>query len=496
VRRIGAIGSLGLALGATALAVVLAIERFPRGIAVLACLLVALVAGWAALRSEGTRRLLAAALVTAALIATVVLLVVLGGLLLDLVVVVAFALAVALARVAFKVHVDLPEAPPPRRPVLFFNPRSGGGKATRFHLVEEPRRRGITPIELGPGEDLRDLVAGAIEDGADALAMAGGDGSQAIVAEFAAARNLPYACIPAGTRNHFALDLGVDRDDVVGSLDAFVDGGERRVDLAEVNGHVFVNNVSIGLYADAVQRPEYRDAKIRTLLQMAPAGLESSGSGADLRWRGPDGTEGRDAVALLVSNNVYRLGATIGSGTRPRLDQGVLGLAAAVATPAAGGRVPVVVLRQWQRRTFAIEADGPVAAGIDGEAVTLTPPIRFDSRPAALTVRIAVAHPGASPSTEVPQGLAPTVAKWVRIAIGGDRAAVDDPGKTREESSDEQFRGRETGDAQPRRGGDAAAADRQPAVGDGGGDQVRPRRDDVQGRDPGPDRVEGRAGDR
>ena len=85
--------------------------------------------------------------------------------------------------------------------------------------------------------------------------MAGGDGSQAIVAAIAAELDLPYACIPAGTRNHFALDLGVDRDDVVGALDAFVDGGrERRVDLAEVNGRVFVNNVSLGVYAEAVQR--------------------------------------------------------------------------------------------------------------------------------------------------------------------------------------------------------------------------------------------------
>ena len=140
--------------------------------------------------------------------------------------------------------------------------------------------------------------------------MAGGDGSQAIVAEIAAARGLPYACIPAGTRNHFALDLGVDRDDVVGGLDAFVDGGERRVDLAEVNGRVFVNNVSIGLYADAVQRPGYRDAKLRTLLEMAPGGARRRTAPATaLRWRGPDGTEGDAALALLVSNNVYRLGA-------------------------------------------------------------------------------------------------------------------------------------------------------------------------------------------
>lgn len=443
-----AIGSLGFAVGATVLAVVLAVERFPRGIAVLACLVIALVAGWFALRGEGTRRLLAAAVVSAALVATVLLLVLLGGLLLDLVVIAAFAVALALARAAFKVHVDLPRAPRPRRPVLFFNPRSGGGKAVRFHLVEEARRRGITPMELAPGDDLRALVEGALEDGADALAMAGGDGSQAIVAEFAAARGLPYACIPAGTRNHFALDLGVDRDDVVGSLDAFVEGGERRVDLATVNGRVFVNNVSIGLYADAVQQRGYRDAKLRTLLEMAPSTIAPEGAAPALRWHGADGSEGGDALALLVSNNVYRLGAAIGSGTRPRLDEGALGLAAAVATPAAGG-VPVVALRQWRRPSFEVDADGPVAAGIDGEAVMLAPPIRFDSRPGVLSVRIAAAHPGASPSTEVPRGLGPTLAKLVRIAIGADGDAPD-PDKSTKETPDGHVRGRETRDPQPR----------------------------------------------
>jgi diacylglycerol kinase family enzyme len=447
VRRLAAIGSLGFAAGAVALAVVLAIERFPRGIAVLACLVVALAAGWLALRNGGARRLLAAGVDVLALLGTGLLLVDLGNVLADLAVVVAFALAVSLARIAFRAQVELPPAPRPAQPVLFFNPRSGGGKASRFHLVEEARDRGIVPIELGRGEDLRELVEGAIEDGADALAMAGGDGSQAVVAGIAARRGLPYACVPAGTRNHFALDLGVDRDDVVGSLDAFVDGGERRVDLAEVNGRVFVNNVSIGIYGEAVQRPDYRDAKLRTLLQVAPEKLSPSDSEPALRWRGPDGEDGRDAVALLVSNNVYRLGAALGSGTRPHLDEGVLGIAAAEASGNGGG---VPALRQWDRPSFTVDGDDPLPVGIDGEAVTLAPPLEFASKPGALAVRIAPRHPGASPSTEVPRGLGSAVAKLVRIAVGGDRDAVDGRQNARKGSSDGHFRGRETRDPQPR----------------------------------------------
>ena len=207
----------------------------------------------------------------------------------DLLVVAGLLVSLAAARATLAVHVDLPDASAPRQPVLFFNPRSGGGKAERFALADEARARGIEPIELKPGEDLETLVRGAVDRGADALAMAGGDGSQAIVAAIAAERGLPYACVPAGTRNHFALDLGVDRDDVVGALDAFVDGGERTVDLAEVNGRVFVNNVSLGLYAEAVQREGYRDAKLRTLLDTVPDVLGPGGGELDMRWTGPGG---------------------------------------------------------------------------------------------------------------------------------------------------------------------------------------------------------------
>ncbi len=100
--------------------------------------------------------------------------------------------------------------------------------------------------------------------------MAGGDGSQALVATVADRRDIAHVCIPAGTRNHFALDLGLDRDDVVGALDAFTDGAERRIDLAQVNDRVFVNNASLGVYAKVVQSDAYRDAKLETWTGMLP----------------------------------------------------------------------------------------------------------------------------------------------------------------------------------------------------------------------------------
>jgi hypothetical protein len=249
--------------------------------------------------------------------------------------------------------------------------------------------------------------------------MAGGDGSQAIVAEIAAQHDLPYACIPAGTRNHFALDLGVDRDDVVGALDAFVDGGERRVDLGEVNGRVFVNNVSLGVYAEAVQRSGYREAKIRTLLEALPDALGPDADGGKLEWRGPGGEAHHTAAAILVSNNRYRLGKMVGSGTRPRMDAGVLGVtvvpAPADRDEAAGSGVP---WREWSAESFEVGADAPVAAGIDGEAATLDPPLRFRMHRGALRARIALQHPGASPSAAAPDGLSDAIRSLVLIAVG------------------------------------------------------------------------------
>ena len=130
----------------------------------------------------------------------------------------------------------------------------------------------------------------------------------------------------------------MDRDDVVGALDALVDGRERRVDLAQVNGRVFVNNVSLGFYAEAVQQEGYRDAKLRTFLAVAPADLGADPDAPSFRWRGADGEPGEGAVALLVSNDVYRLGTVIASGTRPRLDDGELGIAVLTAeAPARRG---------------------------------------------------------------------------------------------------------------------------------------------------------------
>ena len=425
-RRVAAIGALLLGLGGLALAVVVAVQEFPRGLIALACVAVAAARGLVrrsaprrrprrrpvrrrARRRRGDRAARRATACSRSWWSS------------------RRSRSAAPARGRRSVvRAHLPQAPAPQRPVLFFNPKSGGGKAERFSLATEARARGIEPIELGPPWDLEKLVRDAVAGGADGLAMAGGDGSQAIVAAIAAELDLPYACVPAGTRNHFALDLGVDRDDVVGALDAFVDGGERRVDLAEVNGRVFVNNVSLGLYADAVQRKGYRDAKLRTLLDTVPDVLGPDGSRARPALDGP----GRARAPTRAPRSWSRTTATgsAARSARARARGSTTGCSGSrssaprpVAATGAGSQRP---WREWTAPAFEVDADRPVPAGIDGEAVKLEPPLRFRIRPGVLRVRIARRHPGASPSAMLPEGLGPSVRALAGIAAGRDPASA------------------------------------------------------------------------
>ena len=299
-------------------------------------------------------------------------------------------------------------AVPARHGVLIMNLRSGGGKAERFDLVEECRRRGLEPVVLEPGDDLLRLARDAIDGGADVIGMAGGDGSQALVASVAAERDIPMVVVPAGTRNHLALDLGIDRDDVVGALDAFGDGVERRMDLGEVNGRVFVNNVSLGLYATVVQSPEYRDAKVNTVLAALPGMLGPGTEPMDLRYDDPDGVHHDGAHMIQVSNGPY--GRTMRTmGSRSSVDAGVLGVITLVlpddaaatrflAALSAGHPERYPGFHSWTTTSFSVGSGGPVMIGLDGETLQLEPPLGFTIRPEALRVRLARGAIGYSPA--------------------------------------------------------------------------------------------------
>jgi diacylglycerol kinase family enzyme len=246
---------------------------------------------------------------------------------------------------------------------------------------------------LEPEHDLGQLAAAAVDAGADVLGMAGGDGSLATVAAAAMSHDLPFVCIPAGTRNHFALDVGVLRHDLLGALAAFTSGVERRVDVAEVNDRIFLNNVSLGIYGDAVQMPEYRGDKLRVLLETARTVLGPGAAAAGIAVTDDVGRAHHDPAVILVSNNPYEL-AGAAPATRRRLDAGRLGVIV-LERPAIRPARPD---HAWTAPVLQIDASAALDAALDGEAVQLIPPLRFAVRRRALRVRIAAGHPGTSPS--------------------------------------------------------------------------------------------------
>ena len=236
-------------------------------------------------------------------------------------------------------------------------------------------------------------------DGADLLGVAGGDGTQALVAGIAAEYGLPFLVISAGTRNHFAMDLGLDRERPDTGLDALTDGVELCLDLGLIGGRTFVNNASFGAYAQVVQSPAYRDDKRGTTLQMLPE-LLSGERGPRLVVRIDDGVTIEAPKALLVSNNPYELGDLAGLGRRARLDTGALGVIAVTVDSVAqavellrGRRASGI--RRFVAQEVLIDADADqIPVGIDGEAVMMTTPVRCSIRPLALRVRVPRERPG------------------------------------------------------------------------------------------------------
>ncbi|MEV8554140.1 diacylglycerol kinase family protein [Streptomyces glaucescens] len=288
--------------------------------------------------------------------------------------------------------------PPPRRPFVLLNPRSGGGKVERFALREKAERLGarVVVLDAEAEQDVVALARAAVADGADLLGVGGGDGTQALVAAVAAEHGLPFLVIAAGTRNHFAMDLGLDRDDPAACLDALTDGVEVRVDLCFAGDRPFVNNASFGVYGTVVQSPGYRDDKVGTALNLLPELLT--------RQRGPRLTAriGRTTVtdpqAVLVSNNPYRMDDPFGFGRRARLDSGRLGVVAVKVDSAVGAAELLLDPRGLGTTTsheVVVDADvAELEAGVDGEAVLLPTPVRCRVERRVLRVRVPRERPG------------------------------------------------------------------------------------------------------
>jgi diacylglycerol kinase family enzyme len=403
---------LGLLIAALAAVLPLAAAGLRGGLGLVllgvAGLAAAAAGAWWFLTHRGVVRVLAGALVVAAPVVLVVVFVRAGLL---WVVVVDAGLWAAFAGVSRAAFAELAtehapaeySTPPPRRPFLIMNPRSGGGKVAKFDLVTRARDLGVEVVLLdAPGIDVTDLAQAAVARGADLLGVAGGDGTQALVAAVAAEHDVPFLVLSAGTRNHFALDLGLDRENPAAGLDALTDGVEIRVDLGSIGGRTFVNNASFGAYAAVVQSPAYRDDKIRTALDMLPDLLVRQRGSVLLVRAGSLQVSG--PAAVLVSNNPYGSEDLAGLGRRYRLDRGQLGVLAVTVERTADAAELAVGLARGRRARAVLSTTCPevtidsdaaeLPVGVDGEALLMPTPVQCSIRPGALRVRVPRNRPG------------------------------------------------------------------------------------------------------
>jgi len=362
--------------------------------------------------SSGGRRALGAAMGIAAAIAWIWILI--DGEAFGLVIAIIAGTAIATVLTVWALrprpyHPPASEPAVPRKVFIAMNPRSGGGKVREFGLDTKARALGAEVSYIEPGVDVGSVLQRAVADGAELLGAAGGDGTQALVAQVATQHDLPIVCIPAGTRNHFALDLGLDRKDPSLALDALgEDGEEIRIDLGRVGDRAFVNNVSLGVYAEIVARPEYREAKFATAMSVLPEVTDPSArSGLTVEAEGHERID--DPQLIQIANNPYAgPGDPSPAGTRPRLDRGVLGVDVVaykspaelheLAAEALGGRIRSDAYHTWTGEKLRITSnDSVVRAGVDGESLEFPSPLEISIEPGALRVRVPKDRPGAKP---------------------------------------------------------------------------------------------------
>jgi diacylglycerol kinase family enzyme len=257
--------------------------------------------------------------------------------------------------------------------LLIVNPRSGRGGPDVDEIEREAAARGIEVHVLAPGDDVQAVARSA--DGP--VGIAGGDGSLGPLAEVALERDLPFVCVPFGTRNHFARDIGLDRGDPVAALAAFDSGNERRIDIGRVGTRVFLNNVSVGLYAHLVHRREKHRHRRDAFARLRALALSA-------RERSPEPfvVDGDRVFArvVVVANNAYEVDV-FDLGARDRLDE---------------GKLHVYVAKDWFPRTwdervgerFTIERAGGLSAAVDGEPVELDSPVELTIEPRALRILV------------------------------------------------------------------------------------------------------------
>ncbi|HET9173950.1 MAG TPA: diacylglycerol kinase family protein [Candidatus Saccharimonadales bacterium] len=286
-------------------------------------------------------------------------------------------------------------------PFLIVNPKSGNGRAIRTNVPQLAAKQGITVLVMQADDDVATLARNAIAQGADVLGISGGDGSIGAVAQEALKHDVPMVVLPGGTRCHFARDIGLEPRHIIDALLGY-NGVERHVDVASINGRIFLNNASFGLYADIVDHPQYRFHKAKISRQTLQAIASGEKQRYPLRFQ-----HGRKhytaAVQVLVGVNRYSFDDVLEFGQRERMDEGVLQVTVLPALDDALVRQllrpmqrvgirragPIAGVEQWVSKTFHVwNAHTALVVGVDGERETYQCPIHIRVLPGALRLYV------------------------------------------------------------------------------------------------------------
>lgn len=415
--RLSAVLALASAAVAGALLLVGISKEFPEFIVALLPMVLIVWLAWRTITRRGKKRLISGVLL---LLMIAALIVALAWARFDLRILFAIALAVIATNIFSSLALSWSHIPSDQHvvnrahhPVLIINNRSGGGAAQKVGLEAKAKQIGITVRVLGEDGDLAQIAQDAVAAGADCIGMAGGDGSLAVVAEVAMEHDLPFVCIPAGTRNHFAMDLGLNRSDLRSGLDAFGAASERRVDVGRVNDRLFLNNVSVGAYGQIVASSEYRDNKLGTTMSRIPDLVGPDAEALDLQFVDGDEAEHESAVVIHVSNNTYDFGP-LSLGGRASMSDGLLGIVALVQPDS----VTTPPLLRWEAANFDLNSSESIAAGVDGEYALLEPPLKFRIDPMALRLRVPKQVLGISPTAKRPSLTLRTLVDLSDVAMG------------------------------------------------------------------------------
>jgi diacylglycerol kinase family enzyme len=278
----------------------------------------------------------------------------------------------------------------------------GGGSVGEKGLIERALAdAGIdADIQWLEGDALPKAAKAAAAGGAEMVVAGGGDGTISCVAGALAGTDTKLGVLPLGTLNHFARDLGIPTK-LEDAAKLLASGKARAVDVADVNGRVFVNNSAIGLYPLMVLDREAQQAHLgrskRWAMAIAAARTLFRFSSRRLTLTVNDRTAVVDTPLLFVGNNAYKMELP-GAGTREAIDRGELFVLVLRPKTRLGFCLASVrALFGRARQDDVVRIDGvetlkvgsarhSMAVSLDGESVHMKPPLQYRIRPKALNV--------------------------------------------------------------------------------------------------------------